>query len=48
MRKIKHAKFRHKIENLILRVLIVAAIVFLVGTVGGLIFYRYLLFKFGM
>lgn len=46
VRKIKHAKRKRQIENLILKILIVIAVVLILGTIGGLAIYGYLVWKF--
>lgn len=47
MRKIKQAKRKHQIENFLLKLLIVAAVVLILGTIGGIWFANYLLMQCG-
>lgn len=47
VRKIKQAKRKHQIENFFLKILIVAAVVLILGTIGGIWFANYLLMQCG-
>ena len=47
VRKIKQAKRKHQIENLVVKIVIVIAVVLVLGTVGGVAFCEYLLTQCG-
>lgn len=47
VRKIKQAKRKHQIENLVLKIVIVIAVVLVLGAVGGVAFCEYLLTQCG-
>ena len=47
VRKIKQAKRKHQIENLVVKIVIVIAVVLILGTIGGIWFANYLLMQCG-
>lgn len=48
MRKIKNAKKKHRIENMVLRIIIWFAFISVVAIVAGLVFGAYLCGKYGL
>ena len=47
VRKIKQAKRKHQVENLVLKIMIVIAVILVLGAVGGVAFCEYLLTQCG-
>ena len=48
MRKIKNAKKKHRIENMVLIIVICFAVISVVAIVAGLVFGAYLCGKYGL
>lgn len=47
VRKIKQAKRKHQIENLVLKIVILITVVLVFGAIGGVAFCEYLLMQCG-